>query len=258
MEDFKSIFVALDRTRKLFHKINKGYGVLEDAVNLFFEQMALIREVVTKEDEERYSIEVVLVASRRIIASLALLESGLPQEAHMLLRNAIELMLIFIDITHNKQSLEKWKKTESEDLINSQHKDWYFSKSKVCIRIEEDTDKLYPPEERKLAIGDPETDTWSLSKEWKKISNQSLHAYSQAQLRPLFKEGEFQFLGLKKRRKYNEDFFIYAQIFFNLTFLLMGIPKYARLVHESFALKTSLNSFKTHYLSLKREMGGEC
>lgn len=257
IKDFKSIFKGLAHSRKLFHKINKEYDHLESAVDLLFQLIELISRVAKREDEERYALEVILVIFRRIVGSLSLLESGLSQEAQMLLRNAIEFMLIFIDITYNKQSLEEWKKTESEDLIKAYYEDWYFAKEKIEKRIKEDKNGIYPPLEKNLVTGTSGTNTWSLVKEWAKISNQSLHAHSQAQLRAFFNEnGTFQILGLKDQEKYKKDFSVYARIFFDLTSLLMGIPKYAKLVHQQEDLKSRLVTFKTNYLTLKEKIGG--
>ena len=62
------------------------------------------------------------------------------------------------------------------------------------------------------------------------ISNISVHAHSQAQVRKWFDpSGRFQLLGRKTVEKYEKDFGQYKQFINTITALLIGIPKYLHL-----------------------------
>lgn len=239
---------ALLKTREEFHKTTVSIrSLLDRVVSLFLEAIGLIRAVAKDTDDERYALEVLATAFRRVIASVVLLESGLPQEAHMVLRNALELMLIVIDITYNRASLEEWKKTVNDELRNINHDEWYFSKRKVCKRINNNAGNVYPKLERKLAL--------HTCKEWELISNISVHAHSQAQIRKLFdSSGNFQLLGRKTVENYEKDFKLYQELIFDIVSLLIGIPKYRDFISEAKGLSTRRNRFAEHYSKLLGEM----
>lgn len=249
VRNFEDLFYRLRQTRLLFYKTAKPkFTILEQVINLFFEQVSLVKSVAHESDKEKYSLEVIATAFRRVISSIVLLESGLSQEAHILLRNSIELMLIFIDITYNNKSLEEWKKSERDNLDEDSSSNWYFRKKDVCKRINENNGFLYPDLERKLAIDPDGKLGWSLSLEWKRISNKSLHTHSQAQVRPLFnKLGQFQIFGLKKDTHYERDFQTYSKIIFDLVTLIVGIPKYRRLIGSNIMLTDQANNFSEKY-----------
>jgi len=237
---------ALLETREEFRKTTVPIrSLLDRAVSLLLEAFRLIRAVAKDTDEERYTLEVLATTFRRVIASIVLLESGLAQEAHMVLRNALELMLIAIDITYNGVSLEEWEKTISEDLKD--YDGWYFTKSKMCKRINNNEGNVYPELERKLAQ--------HTCKEWEVISNKSLHAHSQVQIRKLFDPGgNFQLLGRKTVEKYKGDFKMYQELIFDIVSLLIGIPKYRDLIGKTEGLSIARNKFAENYLKLKEEL----
>jgi len=81
---------ALLETREEFHKTTLPVrNLLDRAVSLFVEALCLIGTVGKDTDDERHAMEVLVAVFRRVIASVVLLESGLAQEAHMILRNAL-------------------------------------------------------------------------------------------------------------------------------------------------------------------------
>jgi len=237
---------ALLETRREFHKTTFPIrSLLDRAVSQFVEVIDLIKTVANDTDDERYALEVLVTAFRRIIASVVLLESGLPQEAHMILRNALELMLIAMDITYNRASLEEWKKTIKDDLRD--YDEWYFRKSKMCKRIDNNEGNVYPQLERKLAS--------HTCKEWELISNMSVHAHSQAQIRKLFdSRGAFQLLGRKTIENYKKDFEMYQFIILDIVALLIGIPKYRDLIGKTEELSVRRNRFAQNYSNLLQEI----
>jgi len=239
---------ALSETQREFRKTTAPIrGLLDGAVSLFLEAVGLIRTVAKDTDDERYALEAHAVAFRRVIASILLLESGLSQEAHIVLRNALEWMLIGIDITYNPDSLKEWNKTVSDDLKSANYDDWYFGTTKICKRIGNNTESLYPKLESTLAL--------HVCKEWKVISNMSLHAHSQVQLRKLFdSSGSFQFLGRKTVEDYKNDFNMYQGFVFDIVTLLIGIPKYRDLIGTTSDLSVRRNRFAENYSKLKKEL----
>lgn len=255
--NFKDLLDSLSETRKKFYAtVLSETQPLEAVVNLFFHLIGLIRIVAKESDHERFSIEVLSTAFRRVIASIVLLESGLSQEAHMLLRNSLEFMLIGIDITYNSSSLEKWKQTINDDLDNNFPDEWYFKKSKICKRIEDNEHNLYPDLERKLVIGVTGSNRYGICQEWERISNKSLHAHSQAQLRDLFnRTGQFRLLALKKKDRYKTDFIEYSRFIWEIINVLYGIPKYRKLIGENTALTVQTNHFVDQYKKIMEKIG---
>src|SRR3989344_4821094 len=184
VRNFSEIEQAVSETRGKYRELTDSVrAILDDAVGLYFKTIGLIRKVANDADDEKYAMEVFAVAFRRILSSLVLLESGLPQEAHIVLRNALELMLIGVDITYNPTSLAEWKKTIKEEDSSTNYDDWYFKKSKMCKRIEANEGGCYPELERQLSLGDEGKEGRGICKEWEFISSASVHAHSQKQIR---------------------------------------------------------------------------
>ena len=171
-------------------------------------------------------------------------------------RNALELMLIAIDITYNRASLEEWKKTIKDDLKDKDYDEWYFTKSKICKRVDKNEGNVYPELERKLALGSIESMSGhGICEEWQIISNMSVHAHSQAQIRQLFEpSGAFQLLGRKTVENYEKDFKQYRVFIVNITSLLIGIPKYRNLIGKTEPLSVKRNRFAENYTKLLEEM----
>jgi hypothetical protein len=236
---------ALVETRQEFRKTTAPIrNLLDSAVSLFIEGTNLIKSVAKDTDDERYALEVLATTFRRVVSSIVLLESGLPQEAQIVLRNALEWMLIAIDITYNKASLEEWEKTIVDNLKDINYDDWYFSTSKICKRIDKNEGKVYPELERKLAT--------HIRKQWRLISNMSVHAHSQAQIRSLFSgTGSLQLLGRKTVESYEKDFKTYSAIIFDIISLLIGIPKYEGLIGKTEALLVRRDNFAQNYAKLQ-------
>lgn len=243
LQDFEN---ALSETREEFRKTTAPIRhYLDSVAGLFLEGQTLISTVARDTDDERYALEVIAAAFRRVMASVVLLESGLPQEAHMILRNAIELMLIAVDIAHSTDSLIEWKKTVTDNLKD--YDEWYFRKSKICRRIDKNERDVYPELERKLAL--------HCCGQWELISNMSVHAHSQAQIRQLFDcKGNFQLLGRKETDAYQKDFIVYQEMIFDLVTLLIGIPKYRNSIGQVDALAVRRNQFAENYSTLRDQM----
>lgn len=251
IHSFQDIEIALAKTREEVYKTTVPIrSLLDTAVSLFLEAADLMKSVAKDTDDERYALEVLAAALRRVIASIVLLESGLHQEAHMVLRNPLELMLIAIDITYCEDSLEEWKKTIGDELKDINHDEWFFKTSKVYTRISDNERNFYPKLEKTLAT--------NIYQEWKFISNKSLHAHSQAQIRTLFNSrGNFQLLGRKTLEKYEKDFRMYQGIIFDISTLLCGIirrPRYRDLINKNKALLAKANRFAENYSKLRGEL----
>lgn len=248
---FRDIEKGLQETRAKFYSVTEPIrGKLSKTVELHFNTSALIGRVVKTGDDEKYALEVLAAAFRRIISSFVLLESGLPQEAHSILRNHLEFILIGIDIIYNDESLKEWKKTVNDDLSKIDPEDWYFTKSRICKRILNDTRAIYPKEEISAAQ--------DIEKEWIRISNQSVHAHSYAQIKHfLDKNGDFQLLGLKAAENYERDFLVYKRLIFNVTVILIGIPKYKKLIAESQELAELSSKVAKMYLKIQGEIQNE-
>jgi hypothetical protein len=243
---FQDIEKSIEITRQEYHKTTTPIKhILESPINLLIESLRLIGNVAKLNDEEHYILEILIVAFRRLIASIISLESGLPQEAHMVLRNTLEWKLIAIDITYNKNSMVEWIKTSQANEIDNN--DWYFTPRKIWLRIEVDKENMiYPKLENSLAE--------NIYKEWKLISNKSLHAHSHLQIKQLFtSDGTFQFLGRKTVDNYEINFRTYKAIIFNIVSLLVGIPKYRELIGKTETLKIQRDNFAIHYAKIRDE-----
>lgn len=239
---------GLKDTRSRFYNTTNSIAIrMVEAVDLFNEALGLTGTIAKDTDDERYALEAYMVSFRRIIASFILLESGLPQEAHMILRNAIEWILIGIDITYNKSSLEEWKKTDKVDFEDSGN--WYFKARNVVDRIEKNENKVYPELERISAKE-------QYLKEWQYISNKSVHAHSKAQIAELFdSKGNFQLLGLKALEAYEKDFIMYQKMIFDLVTHIIGIPKYRDIISKSEIVAERRKTFVKKYEKIKLEFG---
>jgi hypothetical protein len=227
VRNFGDIETALGEMRTAFRStVTPVRQILDDCYALYFDFMALAQTWVRPQDDERYALEALGVMVRRVTASVVLLESGLPQEAHMILRHALELMLIAIDILYNPDSLREWKATQHDDLLHSVPKNWYFKMERVCKRLENNQNGVYPELERHLAA--------NIKEEVNRISNISLHAHSYAQLVPLLDgSGGMQLLGRKTSEDYAKDFHSYGVFLLNTVTILLGTPKMRGFFAES-------------------------
>jgi hypothetical protein len=256
VDSLRGIEESLKRTRNEFDKTTAPIrDILGKCVGLYFRAMGLTNAMAKPADDEIYTLEVLATAFRRAIASFVLLESGLPTEAHMLLRNYCELSLIAVDITYDKSSLEEWKQTVNDDLTRRDFEDWYFKVSKICTRIKVNEGNHYPEYERRLAIGTDQDERHSILGEWKYISNRSLHAHSRAQIAKYFRTaGSFQLLGLKTEENYRKDFEIYKTLVVSIISLLIGIPKYRELIGKNKNLAARANGFAKDFKEIQQEM----
>jgi hypothetical protein len=136
VQSFKDIETAIHNTRidyyRLSSKAREGLGPYFD---LLFSLWGITGKLTNDRDPERYVLEIGAVVFRRIVSSLALLESGLILEAIMIIRNAIEYLAILIDISFNKSSFGEWEKTSNKLVEEMNQENWYFKFSSIINRI---------------------------------------------------------------------------------------------------------------------------
>lgn len=225
IQNFNDIIKSLTNGRKRFHKDNEFIKFrLAEVFELYFNATDLIKKVASKDDEEKLILEIINISFRRMLSSFFLLESGFAQEARMLLRNFLEYILIIIDITYNPASLVKWEKTEHDNLDNG-NGEWYFSASKIIDRIKVDVSGVYPHEEKKNAI--------NAHSEWKKISNQILHAHSRSQTKNIIKQNNIELFGWCSLDDNKKHFNVYRELLLALIQEIIFIPKYKEKISQS-------------------------
>lgn len=251
VRSLQDIEESLLATRESFRETsNEVRYLLADSFALYFDFMELVKSWTTSNDEEVYVIEIVATVVRRVVASLVLLESGLPQEAHMVLRNALELVLVAIDVIHNSCSLETWKASAHDDVSIANGTEWYFKPSKTKRRITENADGVYPAVERQLAS--------NIYDEWRRVSDISVHAHSYAQITVLCNgSGGFQLFGLKQARDYAKDFMAYGVFLFNTVSILMGIPRYRQALDDLPADDAPGTSFRERYARIHKRYASQ-
>jgi len=240
---------SLSETRREFNRTTAPIrSLLDDTVSLYFEARDLIGTVAKNTDEERHVLEVLAVSFRRIMASFVLLESGLLREAQMVLRNAFEWWFIAMDITYDKESLEAWKKTSEEDLMNANRKEWRFKPSLIHKRIEKNEGKIYPEHIRRLSQ--------HTYKEYDKLSREAVHAHSRTQIITLFdSRGTMTFLERKTVENYKIDFKLFQSLIYNLTTLWIDIPRYRDLLFEPKNITARTKRFLDRYAKLQKQIG---
>lgn len=249
VHSFKDIEKALQETRQEFHKTTAPIeSLLDRAVSLFLEAIDLIRNVARDTDNELYALKMHSMAFGRVIASIASLESGFPDEAQTILRNALEWELIAIDIFNNKDSLEKWK-GKTDDLKDSGRRILEATCSYNRI-IDKNLGNVYPPIDVIYAR--------HLRQQWKTISKQTIHALSQAQVDKRFNsKGNFALLRRKTIEGYKIDFQMYQGFMFDISgylYEIMRRTKYRDMIDKNKALLAKANRFAESYLKLKEEL----
>jgi hypothetical protein len=133
----------------------------------------------------------------------------------MILRNALEMILITIDIAYSHEDLEKWKSSMHDDL--SKKGDWYFKTQNIRTRILSPQNK-YPAFIREIAN--------NIYDQWKIISNQTFYAHSYAQLIPLIdKNGNFSLFGRKDIKGHYKDFIQHGIFLINCIYIILELPK---------------------------------
>jgi hypothetical protein len=217
--------------------------------------MELIKSVAVSTDDESYVLEVLAVAFKRVVSSYVLLESGLIRESVIPIRNYLELMLIAIDITYNQSSLKEWKKSGKDELIMNSREHWYFKKTKICKRIEENTANIYPVYAKNLAIGDDSEKGRSLSREWSIISNIAGHEHTSSQIRQLLKTtGHVSILEIATVPTYQNTFKNYRLFLLDIISLLIRIPKYRDKISRNSSILEEADSLSHEYDELINEI----
>jgi len=246
---------SLVATRIEFYKtISPIRPILDQAVSLFFEIMHLIGIVAKDTDDEIYIVEVLLTVFRRVAASYVLLESGLPDEARMQLRNALELHLIATDITYNDASLEEWKNSDTGEGPLEDPGSWYFTPRKICNRLKANEKGVYPDHAIFEAVGRDQDEGNSLWAEWKHISNQ-IHAHSRAQISKYTREfGTYQLLGRETEAAYSRDIQTYRTLVIAIVRRFAMIPKYQALFKGSIILASRATKFIDELSAVQEEM----
>jgi len=252
IHSWQDIENALIETRQEFHKTTAPIkSSLDSGVNLLSEALGLLGIVSKDTDDELYALKMHLTAFGRVIASLVSLESGFPDEAQMILRNALEWELIAVDIFNNKDSLDKWKKTGTDDLKDSGK--WIMQATSSYERINKNEENLYPTLDMMYAR--------HLRQQWKTISSGTVHAHSQAQIDRLFdSKGNFALLRRKTIEGYKIAFQMYQGIMFDISgylYEIMRRPKYRDLINKNKSLLAKANRFADNYSKLKEELSAK-
>lgn len=230
-------------------------NIIEKPIDLFLSWIQLIKTVALNTDDERYILEVLTSAFRKIISSYILLESGFIRESVITIRNYIELMLIAIDITYNQSSLEEWEKSDKDDLLMNSREDWYFKKAKICQRIKENKENIYPEYARNLAIGKDEENGRSLCREWNIISNIAGHEHASSQIRQLLQiPGQFSILERANSQTCQSIFENYRLFLVDIITLLIRIPKYRDKILTDMTILGKANSLSQEYDELINEI----
>jgi len=229
--------------------------ILEKPINLLLSWMKIIKSVTTNTDDERYILEILVTAFRRIISSCALLESGFIRESLIPIRNYQELMLIAIDITYNQKSLLEWKRSDEDVLLMNSREGWYFKKAKICTRIGEDKENIYPEYARNLAIGKEQGTGRSLCREWNIISNIAGHEHTSSQIRQILKKtGHFSILERASVQTCQGIFENYRLFLFDIISLLIRIPKYRDRISSHGSILKEANRLSHEYGELINEI----
>jgi hypothetical protein len=229
--------------------------IIEKPINLLFGWMALIKTIAVTTDDESYILEVLTAAFRRVLSSYVLLESGFKRDSVITVRNYIELMLIAIDITYNQSSLEEWKKSGKDEIFIDSRENWYFKKSKICARIEENKENIYPEYARNLAVGKEEGKGRSLCREWNIISNIVGHEHASSQILQLLKtRGHFPILEGATAKTCQSVFRDYRLFLLDIISLLVRIPKYRDRISSDNTILEKANSLSREYDELINEI----
>jgi len=255
INNFTELEKSLIEMRTEFtNSTNTIKNIIEKPINQFFSWMELIKTIATDTDDERYILEVLTTAFKRIISSYILLESGFIRESVLPIRNYIELTLIAIDITYNQSSLEEWKKSDKDELIIDSREHWYFKKASICKRIEDNLNDIYPIFTRNLAIGNDAQKGRSLCREWNTISNVAGHEHTSAQLRQLLKKpGHFSILESVTVKTLKDIFKNYRLFLLDIINLLIRIPKYRDIIIKDGSLLEKANVLSQDYDELMKE-----
>jgi hypothetical protein len=256
ISSFAELEEALHNMRTEFNSsVNSVKYIIEKPIDLFFDWMGLIKTVAVDTDDEVYVLEVLTAAYRRIISSYILLESGFVRESIITVRNYIELMLIAIDITYNRLSLEEWRKSDKTELIVDSRDNWYFKKAKICARIQENKNDMYPEYTRKLALGKEQGKGRSLCQEWNIISNIAGHEHASSQIRQLIKTpGSFSILERATVQTCQSIFENYRLFLLDIISLLIRIPKYRDRITSNSSVLQDADRLSREYKELINEV----
>jgi hypothetical protein len=250
VQSFKDIESAIHNTRVDYYRLSsKAREELSPYFDLLFSFWRITGKLTNDRDPERYVLEIGAVVFRRIVSSLALLESGLILEAIMIIRNAIENLAILIDISFNETSFAEWEKTSNKNVEEMNQENWYFKFSSVIKRVTKDQTGMYPDYEVSLAE--------RLQEQWQSISNLTLHAHSHSQIQSITTgPGEIQLFGLLKEDEYLEFFKRYQATLFILITSLRRNPSISSKLKTRGAvseIQTFMSSYNKLLDSLKNE-----
>lgn len=235
------ITVLHDVRKKFYHNSAVNNHIFEEVFNLFIETRKLIQQVVVIGDEEINILKVLDVTFRRVVSTYILIESGLRKEAGIVLRNAIEFLLIAIDIAYCQKSLHEWIKSENDNI--EENGGWYFKPTKIYNRINnDDKNQIYPKWERNMVIYEDINRGNGLYAEWKRSSNTFVHVHSKAQISNLFDSYDnFYLFTYDEVGEYTKDFYQLRIQLMMIISLLLSIPKYKNKLEEQEELSVKLN-----------------
>ena len=253
LHNFAEIEKFLFYNRAEFDKsISSTKHIIEKPVNLLLDWFGLIKTIAVSTDDESHILDVLTAAFRRVLSSYVLIESGFIRESLITIRNYMELMLIAIDITYNKSSLEEWKKSDKDEVIIDSRDNWYFKKAKICARIEKNKENVYPEYARTLALGKGEGR--SLSREWNIISSVAGHERVSSQIRPLRKLGRFPLIERATEQTCRTVFSNYRLFLLDIISLLIRIPKYREKISSDNEILEKANKLSHEYDEMINEI----
>lgn len=258
INNYQDIFTTLNEVRGDFHKVTSEFKyILEEPISLYFDVNKLIGMVAEKGEDEINIGQVCLTAFRRVISSLVLLESGFSFEASIVLRNAIELILIGMDISYNKDSLDQWIKTIDEDI--EKNGKWEYSARENLLKLKDDVDnKLFPNNIIELISLKNSKYGNGLLDEWKRLSNVSVHAHSKAQIFPLFSlKNKFLLFTPKNPDDYKTDFYQLSNYIMHIISILLFIPKYATKIMEREDLIEQIRDIENRFMNIQDKIKKE-
>jgi hypothetical protein len=253
--NYKDMMASLNEVRLKFYENSKEAELLlEEVINLWIDTRKLIANVVEQGDEEINILKVLDTAFRRIISSFILVESGLIKEAGIISRNAIEFIMIAIDIAYSKESLRIWIESENDNI--EEYGNWHFTAKKIHCRIKCDVGNIiYHEWERNMVILEDNGKGNGLYAEWKRLSNTNVHAHSKAQLSNLYdSQGKFYLFWHKESGEYLTHFNQLRNQIMIIISIMLFIPKYHDKLSETQDTEDIILGIVTRFLNIQERM----
>lgn len=235
---------SVRETRRVFDEATKENDqLLRDTFGLFVESVELVRADIRSEDDVVLPLELLCAGTNRVLSSYILLENGRFTEARSILRNALELMLIAIEVIHDDNSRELWMATKETDASSTPHSEFRARHILRRIRSEEQS---FPPLEAEFAE--------HIYSQWEYISSTSSHTLFYSQLKSdITPDGKCSLAGWLLRDEYQRFFRQYSLFFFNAVSILLGVPA-LRWVLNGTSDRNPVIEFRRHFHNMKETL----